>query len=158
MATVRNFLEGSTMPSVRLLLLLLVPLAACRGDVDRGDRDVAHTGMDRPGMEGMMSMGMMDTMAAHMRMMDTASGATIEAMIPMHRQMAADMLTRMRDERRNMNMPAEPHWDALADSARRDLERMAGMSAAERTAMMAAHRDRMTRLMQMHRDMMQAHQ
>lgn len=106
------------------------------------------------GMGGMMDTAMMDSMQAHMRMMDTTSAARMKEMLPMHRQMAADMLSRMSSEMRSMNMPADARWSATADSLRQDLIRMPEMSAGELEAMMPAHHARMMRLMQMHRDMM----
>jgi hypothetical protein len=103
---------------------------------------------------GMMGTGMMDSMQTHMRMMDTVSADHMKTMLPMHRQMVANMLSRMSTEMRSMSMPADPAWSATADSLRQDLAHMPEMSAAELKATMPAHHARMTRLMQMHRDMM----
>jgi hypothetical protein len=107
-----------------------------------------------PGMSGgeMMS-HMMDSMETHMRMMDTASAATMQAMIPMHHQMADSMISRMNEDMRRMNMATDSAWTATVDSLRQDLSRMGAMPASEMMAMMPAHRARMMRLMQMHRTM-----
>lgn len=102
---------------------------------------------------GMMGVGVMDSMQTHMRMMDTISADRMKAMLPVHRQMAANMLSKMSADMRNMNMPADAAWSATADSLRQDLAHMPDMSAAELKVMMPAHHVRMTRLMQMHRDM-----
>lgn len=146
------------MKTGRIFLLLLTPLAACGGEAVRDDVGPVDSEVSRSGMPGMMHTAMMDSMAAHMRMMDTASAATMESMLPMHRQMAADMLTRMNDERQSMNMPADARWEALTDSLRRDLDQLSETGAAERAALLSAHRDRMSRLMEAHRDMMRSHQ
>ena len=103
---------------------------------------------------GMMGAGMMDSMQTHMRMMDTISADRMMAMLPIHRQMSANMLSRMGTDMRSMNMPADTAWSATADSLRQDLAHMPDMSAGELKTMMPAHHARMTRLMQMHRDMM----
>ena len=111
-------------------------------------------GMGGMGMSGMMGAGMMDSMQTHMGMMDTVSGERMKQMLPMHRQMTANMLSQMNSEMRSMNMPASTAWTATVDSLRKDLVQMPDMSAAELEAMMPAHHARMRRLMEMHRDMM----
>lgn len=106
------------------------------------------------GMHGDTAMGgMMARMEGHMAMMDTASAATLQAMLPMHRQMLDSTLTSMSDEMRRMNMTPPAEWSATADSLRQDLTRLAGMGASELPAFMRAHRARMMRLMQIHRAM-----
>lgn len=150
--------------TLRTLVLTLAGatvLAACRSSQDdaraagetaaRADSAGGMAGI--PGM-GMMGAGMMDSMHVHMRMMDTMSADQTKAMLPMHRQMVANMLSRMNSEMRSMNMPADQAWSATVDSLRQDLVRMPGMSGSELKAIMPAHHARLTRLMQMHRDMM----
>ncbi len=110
------------------------------------------------GMQGMGGGGMMAQMTpqmmTHMRMMQGASADSMAAMMPMHRQMMANMLARMNGEMRGMHMPADARWTATADSLRQDLVRMPELSAPELKAMMPAHLERMKRLMEMHRGMM----
>jgi hypothetical protein len=145
-----------------LALAGVATLAACRSANDdaAGARDTAAradsaAGMaGMPGMTGMMGAGMMDSMQTHMRMMDTMSAEQMKAMLPMHRQMAGNTLSRMNQDMRSMNMPGDQAWNATADSLRHDLTRMPELSGQELKAMMPAHHARMTRLMQMHRDMM----
>jgi hypothetical protein len=144
-----------------LTLAVAAVLASCRSanDDTAGARDTAARADSAAGMAGMpgmgmMSAGMMDSMHTHMRMMDTMSAEQTKAMLPMHRQTVANMLSRMNSEMRSMNMPADQAWNATVDSLRQDLVRMPEMSGSELKAMMPAHHARMTRLMQMHRDMM----
>jgi len=104
-------------------------------------------------MGGMMSAGMMDSMRTHMGMMEGMTGDRMKAMLPAHRQMVANMLSRMNGDMRQMGMQSDAKWTALADSVRRDLVRMPDMSAAELRSAMPAHGARVMRLMQMHRSM-----
>ena len=142
-----------------LARVLLTLLAACgRPAADRADSTAAKTdsssmsGMS--GMSGMTSGTMMDSMAAHMRTMDTTSASSVQTMMPMHRQMAANLIAQMNNEMRSMNMTADARWTALTDSVRQDLVRMPEMTAQQLRTFMSGHHGRLTRLMQGHRDMM----
>ncbi len=109
------------------------------------------------GMEGMDGMqmdgGMMELMQAHMRMMEGATGDGLMAMMPEHRQMAANMLADMNRQMREMNMAADPEWDETVSALRQDLTRLPEMSAQEVQAFLPEHRARVERLMEMHRAM-----
>ena len=113
---------------------------------------------DMPGMGGdtggMTDGGMMAEMQQHMQRMMGAGADSMRAMMPMHRQMTANMLSRLNREMRDMNMTGDDRWTATVDSIRQDLVRMADMSGEELRAAMPAHRDRVMRLLEMHRDMM----
>lgn len=148
------------------LFLAIVLLAACaeRDDVDETDAGAgvpdtaAAAGMqDMPGMGGMQSQSMMDDMSSHMEVMRGATADSMQAMLPMHRQMAANLLSQMNGEMRDMNMSGDATWTATADSVRNDLTRMPEMSAEELRTFMPAHQERMRRLMDMHRRMMREH-
>jgi hypothetical protein len=150
-----------------LVVLLAVP-AACGGRSDQtagGRRSdtvdtaaPAPTGMlGRDGMYGMMGDStMMRQMESHIQAMQGASGDTMKAMLPMHRQMAANMIAQMNGQMRQMNMQPDPAWNATVDSLRQDLVRMPEMSAPELQSFMPAHTERMQRLMRMHGAMMSA--
>jgi hypothetical protein len=110
-----------------------------------------------PGMAGAggkMGAAMADSMHAHMQHMETMTGDQMKAMLPEHRQMAANMLSRMSSEMRSMNMSADAAWNATADSLRQDLARMPDMSAQQLKSMMAGHHGRIMRLLGMHGSMM----
>jgi aryl-alcohol dehydrogenase-like predicted oxidoreductase len=109
-----------------------------------------------PGMGGMpMQGGMMpQMMQAHMDTMMSMNAGRMKAMLPMHRQMVANMLAQMNQQMQSMNMPADTKWTALADSVRQDLVRMPEMSDQELEGFMPAHRARVMRLMAMHQQMM----
>lgn len=162
----------------RLAIALAAALAACdSGQQDQpaaGAQDGARMGMDSaggmggmagmdsqmamPGMGGqrggMTSSGSMDEMQRHMEQMMGAGVDSMQAMLPMHRQMTANMLSTMNREMRDMNMAADSDWSMTMDSVRQDLVRMPEMSEQELRALMPAHRDRLVRLMEMHRSMM----
>jgi hypothetical protein len=106
------------------------------------------------GMQGMMSSAMMDSMHAQMQKLDGMTADQMAAMLPMHRQMAANMLSQMTADMRSMNMPADAAWTATTDSVRQDLIRLPTLSKAQLEQALPAHRARMMRLMQMHKDMM----
>lgn len=141
--------------------------AACQGRTPDAASDVGTAGRDdataaqtpvmegMPGMQGMQSGGMMAGMKAHM---DTMSRVTqvdrIQRMLPMHRQMTANMLAEMNREMRSMNMSGDKAWTALIDSVRQDLRALPGMDATQLRSAMPAHHARVTRLMQMHGEMM----
>ena len=116
--------------------------------------DTTGDKMNMPGMTGMMGMAMMDSMQTHMRMMDTMSGDRMKAMLPMHRQMVANMLSRMNAEMRSMNMSGDAAWSATVDSVRQDLIHMPELSAQQLKTMMPGHRARVMRLLAMHQRMM----
>jgi hypothetical protein len=150
--------------SLWIVSLIGVTLVACRpserdtsesGDTARR-ADTASGMAGVQGMRGGMSTAMMDSMGAHMRMMDTMSAEQMKATLPSHRQMVANMLSQMNQEMRNMNMSGGAAWAALADSVRQDLVRLPEMSASELRNAMPAHRARVTRLMEQHREMMRA--
>ncbi len=66
----------------------------------------------------------------HMNTMEGLTGDSLKAMMPMHRQMAANMLAQMSREMQSMNMTGDSSWTATTDSVRADLARMPEMSAA----------------------------
>lgn len=109
---------------------------------------------EMPGMGGMQDDGMMQQMQARMDMMMGVRPDSMMAMMPEHRQMAANMLAQMNRDMQQMNMPGDEAWNATVDSLRQDLSRMPEMSVGELQEWMPGHHARMTRLMEMHRSMM----
>ncbi len=110
--------------------------------------------MDSTMRGGMMSDGMMTRMQAHMRMMDGAGADSLMAMMPTHRQMAANMIAQMNREMGDMNMQTDAAWNATVDSLRQDLVRLPELPGSELPSFMPAHQARMMRLMEAHRTMM----
>ena len=125
------------------------------GSLEGARKDTVHPMAAMPGMAGPASSGMMDSMETHMRALTTAAGPDqLKAMIPEHRQMVANMISQMNQEMRSMNMPATTAWTSTMDSVRQDLIHLPDMTATDLKTMMPAHHARITRLLQMHRDMM----
>ena len=142
-----------------LILAASTVLAACGTEPEQTQSAAApaESGAEpAEGMEGMGGMqdGMMEQMMAHMQTMDGAGADSLQAMMPMHRQMAANMLARMNREMRDMNMTADAAWNATVDSLRQDLTRMPELTGSELETLIPAHRTRMMRLVEMHRAMM----
>ena len=151
-----------------LAIAAAVSLAACAREngedaadtaAQAGDtaRAAAQDTIGMQGMEGMQGMGgsgMTEQMRAHMRMMDGIGADSMKAMLPMHRQMVANMISQFDREMRQMNMKGDPAWQATIDSLRQDQIRMPEMSASELRAFMPRHGARVMRLTEMHRSMM----
>ena len=144
--------------------LALALTTACGGGGDASpeqaaapDSSTAATGGGMAGMEGMDAGQGDDTteqMRAHMQGMRGARGDSLASMLPMHRQMAGNLLAQMNREMGQMNMQADASWTATVDSVRQDLTRMPEMNAAQLQALMPQHEARLNRLMDMHRSMM----
>jgi hypothetical protein len=154
--------------SLRFVMALgLVSLVGACGGGDTGQQAggepdasqaAADTGMQgMPGMGGMQRSGMMEAMTqmqSQLQMMQGMSADSMHALLPQHRQMAANMLALMNREMQGMNMAGDTAWNATVDSLRRDLTRMPAMSAQELHAFMPEHNRRVMALMEMHRTMM----
>ncbi len=106
------------------------------------------------GTPSMVGSAMMDSMQAHMRMMTSTTADQMAATLPTHRQMVANMLSQMTAEMRSMNTPADAAWKATIDSMRQDLIRLPVMTKPELKQAMPAHLARVSRVMQIHKDMM----
>jgi hypothetical protein len=111
--------------------------------------------MDSANMPGMgaMESRMMDSMQTHMRAMEGMSPDRMKAMIPMHRQMVASMVSAFDDSMRQMNMPADAAWTALRDSISQDVTHMPDLSPSQLRILMPQHHERLSRFMKMHKDM-----
>ena len=149
--------------NARFRQLLILPLAlAASGRPDAAKDEPAAPPPAAPASQGAtpakegtsgMSGGTLEGMQAHIRSMQGVSSDSLRAMLPMHRQMVANMIAEMNREMRGMNMSADAAWTATADSLRQDLVRMPEMTAAELQSFMPAHQARVDRLMQMHGSM-----
>lgn len=139
---------------------MALTLAACSGQdtvADSGENQTPMSDMhdmhDMQAMQAMDEDGMMQQMQSHMRLMDGAGADSITSMLPMHRQMVANMIAQFNQEMRDMNMPSDSAWNATVDSLRQDLMQMPEMRASDLSPFMAAHGDRVTRIMESHRMM-----
>ncbi len=107
------------------------------------------------GMQGMETGGgMMEQMQAHMQAMEGESAEQFKANLPQHRQMVANMIAQMNREMRDMNMTADQEWNSTIGAVREDLKSLPEMSVSELQTFMPEHRQRVMRLMEMHRGMM----
>lgn len=140
-------------------------LAACGGDTGSKTRSDSATVTDSAaaatqpagGMEnmpGMQGNGMMEQMQGHMKAMETASGDSLKEMIPMHRQMTANMISDMNRQMTEMKMTGDAAWTTTMDSVRRDLTTLPELSGNQLKSFMTAHHSRVARLMEMHQRMM----
>jgi hypothetical protein len=143
------------------LLAVLVAATACSGgeqkDAARPDSADSSAMGSMPGMAhtgGTANEGMLTEMRTHLQGMAGAGSDSLRRMMPMHRQMAANMLQQMGAEMRQMNMKGDTTWSALTDSVRQDLTSMPDVTAQELSDFMEAHRARLQRLMEQHGAMM----
>lgn len=141
--------------------IALVTIASACGGQDAAPESAsdssAQSGMQ--GMQGMENSGapnMMAQVRAHMDSMGAMDAQRVKDQMPGHRQMIGNMLSEFGREMREMSMPADAAWNALADSVRQDLTTMPELDGAGVQAMMPAHQQRIARLMQMHDGMMKA--
>lgn len=102
------------------------------------------------------SNAIMEAMQSHMGMMQSASSDSLQTLLPTHRQMVANMIATFNAEMRGMKMSGDASWLATVDSLRSDLSRAPTMNATELKTFLPGHSERVTHLMQMHRDMMGA--
>lgn len=148
-----------------LAVITTVFLVACAREDDGGVPHTASAAIDTaqsamqgmqgmPGMQGPGGTGMMEQMQAHMRMMGDANADSMQAMLPLHRQMVANMISQFNREMREMDMMGDSRWDAIIDSLRQDNIRLPDMTTSELRVFMPEHHARVMRLMEMHRDMM----
>lgn len=152
-----------TIRTAFLIPLVAFATAACGGadteDTTNMSDTAAASTVGMQGMEGMEGMhdmkgGMTGDMMGHMSMMQGVDADSMKAMLPAHRQMAANMLAQMNKQMRDMNMQATPEWNATVDSLRNDLKAMPELSGNELQNQMKDHHRRMMRLMEMHGGMM----
>ena len=140
--------------------LVMVVTAACAPEQPERESEGAATQPtdSMPGMPGMggtqMSGQMMEEMEAHLRQVEGASGEQMIAVMAQHRQMVANLIAQFNREMREMNMATDQEWNATVEALRADLVRMPEMSPQELLALMPEHRQRVMRLMEMHRGMM----
>jgi len=128
--------------------------AAAAGSLEGSrHKDAMMDSGSMPGMGAMMGSRMMDSMQTHMRAMEGLSPARIKAMIPMHRQMVANMLSSFDDSMRQMNMPTDAAWIALRDSILQDVTHMPDLSPSQLRTLIPQHHERLNRLMKMHKNM-----
>lgn len=97
---------------------------------------------------------MMARMELHLHTMMAAEPDSMTSLVPVHRQMTANMIAQANREMGDMNMIPDSAWVATVDSLRTDLTRLPEMSGAELEAFMPGHHGRVMRLMEAHRTMM----
>lgn len=146
------------------LLALVLAFSACGSDAPQ--QDASASGIPQsstqtaagvqgmPGTSGGQEGEAPDQVRAQLQVMQEALRDTLRAMLPAHRQKAANMIAEFNREMREMNMGGDTAWNATVDSLRQDLVRMPGMDAEELWAFFPEHGARLNRLMEMHRSMM----
>ena len=83
-------------------------------------------------------------MAKLRAVLDTASSATLKPMLINHPQLVDSTLNAM-----SKATPPNAAWTALADSVKKDLTTLSGLTDGDLVAFMRVHYARLSRLMQM---------
>lgn len=109
-------------------------------------------GMNMQGMSG-TQMGMQ--MMGAMKGIEAMAGDSMARMMPMHHQMLQTMMAQMDRDRADAKALPDPQWTALVDSIQADMSQMSQMSADRMRTTMGAHHGRVTRMIEMHRTLMQ---
>lgn len=105
-------------------------------------------GMAMPGV------AMMPAMRAYMDSMTKLAPAEMRARMAQHQERMSRMLDAMGGDMRMMNVATDTAWNALADSVRRDLADLPGLSGVMLEQRMRAHAARVERLLTRHGQMM----
>ena len=113
------------------LLGLALAVSACGSDAPRQDASASGTRQSSalateptqqmPGMPGLQGDGTADQVQAQLQIMQGALQDALRAMLPAHRQKAANMLAEFDREMREMNVSSDAVWNATVDSLRQDL-------------------------------------
>lgn len=140
----------------RVLLVATIAVAYACAASDEPRPDEAAERPEMPSMDMGQSGAMMQAMTSHIETVQQIPGDSLATVLPAHRQQVANMIAQMNREMRDMSMPADAAWEAVVDSLRGDLTRMPEMSIDELQQLMPEHAVRVTRLMEMHRSMMEA--
>jgi hypothetical protein len=145
-----------TMRSMILALLVLAGGACRQGGESDTSRDTGMAAMEgmRRDTAGFGSAQLMTAMDAQMGTMRNATADSMKAMLPMYRQMLANMIAQIDREMRDMNMTGDAAWRATLDSLRQDLRVMPDLSAQALRDLMPAHSLRVRRVIDTHRSMM----
>lgn len=138
--------------------ILLAATVACSKSDDAAaglDSSADSTAMaNMPGMVAPAGTSVAATVETHLAAMKGVSADSLKAMLPAHRQAAANMIASFNKEMSDMKMAGDVAWNAVIDSLRTDLRRMPDLSAGELQAAMPSHEARLRRLMEMHQAMM----
>jgi len=138
-----------------VLAAAVVTLAACGKKPDAAQAPAADSagsmgnmGMAMPGMQ------MMPLMRAHLDSVAAMQPSQMAAEMPAHQVLASRMMDAMGGDMRGRSMQPDSAWTALADSVRRDLAALPGLTGEGLRIRMQAHAAQMQRLMLTHEGMM----
>lgn len=97
-----------------------------------------------------------DTVAmaqAHLDRLDSATDALLPALVPADSQVVAMLIAHCEEMMRRKNMPMPADWTSTVAALRQDAIAMRGMPARQLSSYMAGHRQRIQRLLDLHRSM-----
>ena len=84
---------------------------------------------------------------AHLQRLDAAGGDSLPALIPVHREYVATLVSRCDAGTSGKHQPADTTWRPIAAALRQDLVRLPQVEAGDLAAFMVEHRARIERFM-----------
>ncbi len=158
------------MPS-KLSLVAIATLAvgstvACRTDSrERADSatlpampgmtgDSAHGAMGMSDTQGMHQDSIVPRMQAHLQRLATASPDSLKALVSEDQRVVTALIADCEKMMRDTKMTPPGKWNDAVRDLRQDLDRMPAMTAAQLSAAMPGHRQRIEGMLSMRHDMM----
>ncbi|MGQ0704237.1 MAG: hypothetical protein ACT4PM_14020 [Gemmatimonadales bacterium] len=132
--------------------LLALGLAACGEKAETGQMPESGTMMAGDSMT-MMAMPMLPRVQAHLDSLASPTPARHDAAMASHAMVIDSLVGAMQTDLMHMGMNRDAAYDALADSAVKDLTRIAAAPRAEQDALLQEHLSRVRRLMQFYETM-----
>ena len=84
---------------------------------------------------------------AHLQRLDAAGGDSLPALIPVHREYVATLVSRCAPEMTGKQRLADTAWSPIATALRQDLVRLPEVEAGDLAAFMVEHRARIERFL-----------
>jgi len=84
---------------------------------------------------------------AHLQRLDAAGNDSLPALIPVHRENVATLVSRCAAGTSGKSQPADTSWRPIAAELRQDLARLPQLAAQDLAAFMAEHRARILRFL-----------
>lgn len=116
--------------------------------------DSAHGAMGMSGTQGMRQDSIVPRVQAHLQRLAAASPDSVKALVSEDQRVVTALIADCEQMMRDMKMTPPGKWNDAVRDLRHDLDRMPGMTAAQLSAAMPGHRQRIEGMLSMRHDMM----